>query len=71
MLYRGDESSVRLKKRFEKRELEKFYLALTYGVPRPMSGVVDIPIAIESLVKANYRVSKKSCQGFICFTKIW
>jgi len=48
---------VHIKRRFEVGNLYKFYTALTCGVPKPLAGVIDIPIGIDTKTKHGiYRV---------------
>ncbi|KAF6021389.1 RPUSD4 [Bugula neritina] len=51
LLAKGEAEAVHIKRRFEVGNLYKFYTALTCGVPKPLAGVIDIPIGIDTKTK--------------------
>ena len=48
-----------LSMQFEKREVEKFYLALVDGIPNPMTGIIDGPLAESMATRGKMLIHKR------------
>ncbi len=63
LVAKSDEAHWRIARQFEKRTIQKTYLAVCHGVPELESDVIDLPIGRDRYVRERQAIRKESNGG--------
>ncbi|MGA2498813.1 MAG: RluA family pseudouridine synthase [Tepidisphaeraceae bacterium] len=63
LVAKSDEAHWRIARQFEKRTIQKTYVAVCHGVPELMSDVIDLPIGRDRYVRERQAIRKEANGG--------
>ncbi|MFI5382178.1 MAG: pseudouridine synthase [Tepidisphaerales bacterium] len=63
LVAKSDEAHWRIARQFEKRTIQKTYVAICHGVPELLSDVIDLPIGRDRYVRERQAIRKEANGG--------